>query len=294
LAEPSFVVDGVRLPARKADAGLHIVATPIGNLGDITLRALAVLAGADAIAAEDTRHTGRLLAHFGIETPLVRYDEHAAAARRPALLERLSRGEAVALVSDAGTPLVSDPGYRLVTEALEAGHSVHAVPGVNAPVAALSVAGLPTDAFYFAGFLPQKAKARQARIGEISRVPGTLVLFESPHRLAAALADLAEGLGDRPGAVARELTKRYETVERGTLSELAGRFAGTEPKGEIVVLVGPPPKATETDAAELDAMLAEALARLPASAAAADVARATGGNRRDLYRRALALKGGAG
>jgi len=290
--EANYRIDGVLMRAPKAAPGLHVVATPIGNLGDVTLRALRTLAGADAVAAEDTRHTGRLLAHFAIDVPLLRYDEHGAAAQRPLILERLAAGEAIALVSDAGTPLVSDPGYRLVREAREAGHRVHAVPGPSAPVAALSVAGLPTDAFFFAGFLPQKSAARRARIAELAAVPGTLVFFEAPHRLGPALADLAEVLGDRPAAVARELTKRFETVDRATLSELAERHSGGETKGEIVLLVAPPEKADALDEGEVDALLSRALLTMPASAAAADVAKATGANRRELYRRALALKGG--
>jgi len=287
----TFRIDGTVLTAEPAAPGLHVVATPIGNLGDVTLRALRTLAGADAVCAEDTRHTGRLLAHFGIDVPLLRYDEHGAAARRPGLLERLAAGEALALVSDAGTPLVSDPGYRLVKEAREADIAVHAVPGASAPVAALSVAGLATDSFFFAGFLPQKSAARRARIAELAAVPGTLVFFEAPHRLEAALADLADILGDRPAAVARELTKRFETVDVAPLSELAVRHAG-ETKGEIVLLVGPPEKAVAADEGEVDALLARALETMPAAAAAADVAKATGVSRRELYRRALAMKGG--
>lgn len=291
MSERSYTIDGVTFPASKAAAGLHVVATPIGNLGDITLRALKTLAGVDAVAAEDTRHSGQLLAHFGIRVPLVRYDEHGATAQRPRLLARLGAGEAVALVSDAGTPLVSDPGYRLVAEAREAGFAVHAVPGPSAPVAALSVAGLPTDAFFFAGFLPPKAAARRTRIAELAALPGTLAIFEAPHRLADALAALAEGLGDRPAAVARELTKRFETVVRGTLPELAARFAAEEARGEIVILVAPPTDAPAASAGEVDALLADALSRLTVSAAAGEVAKATGANRRELYRRALELKG---
>lgn len=292
MKEATFRIDGALMRAPRAAPGLHVVATPIGNLRDVTLRALETLAGANAVAAEDTRHTGRLLAHYGIDVPLLRYDEHGAAAQRPVLLARLAAGEAIALVSDAGTPLVSDPGYRLVKEAREAGHAVHVVPGPSAPVAALSVAGLPTDAFFFAGFLPQKAVARRTRIGELAAVPGTLVFFEAPHRLGPALADLAEVLGDRPAAVARELTKRFETVDRGTLSELAARHAAGETKGEIVLLVAPPERAAAMDEGEVDALLARALETMPASAAAADVAKATGANRRELYRRALAIRGG--
>lgn len=292
MAQRSFSVEGTRFPVEPAAPGLHVVATPIGNLGDITLRALRTLAGADCVAAEDTRHTGRLLSHFDIATTLVRYDEHGAERQRPKLLARLAAGEAVALVSDAGTPLISDPGYKLVAEARAEGHPVHAVPGPSAPVAALSVAGLPSDAFCFAGFLPPKEAARRSRIAELAQVPATLLLFEAPHRIGEALADLAAGLGDRPAAVARELTKRFETVDRGTLAELADRYGAGETKGEIVIVIGPPAHGGSYDEAEVEAMLRAALEHLPVSAAAADVARATGRNRRDLYRRALALKDG--
>ncbi len=289
MPDRSYLVEGARLAAPAAAPGLHIVATPIGNLGDITLRALRVLAGADHVAAEDTRHTGRLLAHFGIEVPLMRYDEHRAAAQRPKILAALEEGRSVALVSDAGTPLISDPGFRLVAEVRAAGHTVHAVPGPSAVVAALSVAGLPTDAFFFAGFLPPKSAARRGRIAALAAVPGTLAFYEAPHRLAATLADLSDVLGDRPAAVARELTKRYETVETGTLPELAARYADDDTKGEIVVLVGPPGDTVADEDAARD-LLVEALRTMPTGAAAAEVAKRTGLNRRDLYTLAIALK----
>ncbi|WMS44818.1 16S rRNA (cytidine(1402)-2'-O)-methyltransferase [Acuticoccus sp. MNP-M23] len=292
MPDPSFLLDGVRLAATKADPGLHIVATPIGNLGDISVRALKTLAGADHIAVEDTRHTGRLLTHFGIETPMMRYDEHSAAAQRPRILAVLADGGSVALVSDAGTPLISDPGYKLVSEARAAGARVHAVPGASAVVAALSVAGLPTDAFMFAGFLPPKTAARRNRIEALATVPATLAFYEAPHRLGAALADLSEVLGPRDAIVARELTKRFETVDNGTLADLAARYGETDVKGEIVILVGPPGEVV-VDEAEAETLLGEALTRLPASAAAAEVAKVTGRNRRELYRLAMALKGGA-
>ena len=290
MARRTFVVDGVSFSVDAASPGLHIVATPIGNLGDITVRALKTLAGADMVAAEDTRHTGRLLQHFGIEAHLVRYDEHGAAAQRPRLLADLAEGRSVALVSDAGTPLISDPGYRLVREAREAGAAVHAVPGPAAPMAAASVAGLPTDSLLFAGFLPARQTGRIERIRELMTVPATLVFFEAPHRLAEALADLAAVLGPREAAVARELTKRFETVERAPLPDLAARYAAEPAKGEIVILVTPPAATGPLDEAEVDALLAAAIEKLPVSAAAADVAKATGLNRRDLYKRALALK----
>lgn len=290
MPDRSFLVDGVRLDAPAAPPGLHIVATPIGNLGDITLRALRTLAGADHVAAEDTRHTGRLLAHFGIGAPLMRYDEHRAAQQRPKILAALEAGASVALVSDAGTPLISDPGYKLVAEVREAGHTVHTVPGPSAVIAALAVAGLPTDAFFFGGFLPPKSAARRTRIEALAKVPATLAFYEAPHRLAAALADLRAVLGDRPAAVARELTKRFETVDAATLGKLAERYGAEETKGEIVLLVGPPGEEAVASEDEARALLAEALTRMPTSAAAADVAKRTGLPRRELYAIAMALK----
>lgn len=289
MGEGCAQIAGVELPATRLEPGLYVVATPIGNLADITLRALTTLAAADAIAAEDTRHTGRLLQHYAITTPMVRYDEHGAAEQRPKLIARLAAGEAVALVSDAGTPLISDPGYRLVREAREAGSKVHVVPGPSAPLAALSVAGLPTDTFTFAGFLPAKAGARDNRIAELAAAPGTLALFEAPHRLGATLAALAAHLGAREAAVARELTKRFETVDVAPLPELAERYANTPTKGEIVILVAAGEGAVLGDR-EVEAMLADALQRLPVSAAAGEVARATGRDRRTLYQQALTLK----
>lgn len=292
MPDRSFVVDGVRLAAPAAPPGLHIVATPIGNLGDITLRALKTLAGADRVAAEDTRHSGRLLAHFGIDVPMLRYDEHRAAAQRPKILAALAEGAAIALVSDAGTPLISDPGFRLVAEVRAAGHAVHAIPGPSAVIAALSVAGLPTDAFFFGGFLPAKAAARRTRLEALAAVPATLAFYEAPHRLAETLAAMHAALGPRPAAVARELTKRFETVVDGPLDDLATRFAAEETKGEIVILVAPPDDAPMSEA-DARTLLAEALTRMPASAAAAEVARRTGLARRDLYAIAMALKADA-
>lgn len=269
--------------------GLYVVATPIGNLRDITLRALDVLAAADLVLAEDTRVTGKLLSAFGLSAKLERYDEHGAERTRPRALAALAEGKRVALVSDAGTPLVSDPGYRLVREAAEAGHLVIPIPGASALLAGLSVAGLPTDRFLFAGFPPPKSAARRTFLAELAGVRATLVFFEGGSRLAASLADMAAVLGDREAAVCRELTKLYETVVRGRLSVLAAdpRFAA--PKGELVVLVGPG-RETEATAADADAALAEALTRLKPADAAGEVARALGLSRRDLYRRALELK----
>jgi 16S rRNA (cytidine1402-2'-O)-methyltransferase len=239
-------------------AGLYLVATPIGNLGDITLRALATLARADLIYCEDTRHSGTLLAHFAIGRPTRPYHEHNAQRERPRILAELAAGKIVALVSDAGTPLVSDPGYKLVREALAAGHRVVSLPGPSAPLAALTSTGLATDTFLFAGFLPARQGARRARLAELAAVPATLVLFEAPQRLSESLSDIAEVLGAREAAVARELTKLHEEVRRGTLADLALWAAEARPKGEMVVLVGPPVPPAVTDeaiAAKLTPML---------------------------------------
>jgi 16S rRNA (cytidine1402-2'-O)-methyltransferase len=288
----AFVALGMRAEAESIAPGLHVVATPIGNLRDITLRGIATLAAADAVIAEDTRVSHNLLAHYGVTTPLIAYHEHNAAAVRPHLLARLAQGAALALISDAGTPLVSDPGYKLVVEALAAGIAVTSVPGPSAVLAALVVAGLPTDRFFFEGFLPPKSAARRARINELAFVPATLVFFESPRRLAETLADLAAELGDRPAAVARELTKVYETTRRGTLVELVEYFGATaQPKGEIVVLVGPPAAAAPIAEAELDRLLEGALETLSVKDAAAAISARTGAPRRQVYARALTLAG---
>jgi len=266
------------------------VATPIGNLRDITLRALDVLSGCDLLLAEDTRVTGKLLAAYGLSKTMQRYDEHAAERARPRIMAALAAGQRVALVSDAGTPLVSDPGYRLVREVVAAGHAVIPIPGPSAALAALTLAGLPTDRFLFAGFSPPKGGARRTFLSEFAAVQATLIFFESGPRLRASLEDMATVFGgDREAAVTRELTKLYETAVRGTLAELAADERLDSPKGEIVVLVGPgeAKAATEDDA---DAALAEALTRLAPGEAASEVAKALGLNRRDLYRRALALK----
>ena len=287
----SFAVEARAFTAPALAPGLYIVATPIGHLGDVTLRALSTLASADLIACEDTRVTRVLLERYGIRTPTIAYHEHNAGRQRPRLMAELIAGRSVALVSDAGTPLISDPGYRLVAEVTALGLPVIPIPGASALLAALVVAGLPTDTVLFSGFLPQKGGPRRRRIETLGLVPATLVLYESPHRVAETLADLAAILGaDRPAVVARELTKLYETVVRAPLGELAERFAGAPPKGEIVLVVGPPPE-RETSEADADQLLVAALATMPASAAAGDVARATGLDRRELYRRALELKG---
>lgn len=287
----SVLVAGQRLVVPRAAPGLHVVSTPIGNLDDVTLRALKVLAGADLVACEDTRVTGRLLERYAIDAMLVPYHEHNAALQRPKLLARLAEGQAVALVSDAGTPLVSDPGYRLVEEATRAGHQVTPVPGASAALAALVVAGLPTDRFLFDGFLPPKQAGRRARLSELARIPASLVLFETGPRLAESLADMADILGARPAAICRELTKLHETVSRGTLPTLAADTVGTEPKGEIVVVVGPPLEAPKPTAADLDTALTGALTRLSLKDATAEVADALGLPKRTVYARALELRG---
>ncbi len=287
----TYTALGLRAEAEPLSPGLHVVATPIGNLRDISLRALSTLAAADAVLAEDTRVTKFLLAHYGIATPLVAYHEHNAAAVRPHLLARLKEGAALALVSDAGTPLVSDPGFKLVADAAAQGTKVIAVPGASAVLAALVVAGLPTDRFFFEGFLPSKSGARRQRIGELAAIPGTLVFFESPRRLAETLNDLAIVLGRRDAAIARELTKHFETVRRGTLRSLADQLAAEDtPKGEIVLLVGPPgPDDPETGAADLDTRLLEAMKKHSVKDAASVVAAEIGLPRRRVYARAIVL-----
>lgn len=275
---------------------LHVVATPIGHRDDLSPRARAVLAGVALVAAEDTRHTGRLLAAFGIDVPLVSLHEHNERARVPDLLARLRAGAAVALVSDAGTPGISDPGYPLVAAAHDAGIPVVAVPGPSALAAALSVAGQPTDRFVFEGFLPARAKARRDRLRALAREPRTLVVYESAHRIAAALADLAAAFGaGRPATLARELTKAFETVRRATLGELAAWVAAErdQRRGEIVlVIAGAPAPAAGADGPDLEAVLDALLAELPPARAAAVAARLTGVTRRAAYRAALARGGG--
>jgi 16S rRNA (cytidine1402-2'-O)-methyltransferase len=278
------VIDAPRLAP-----GLHIVATPIGNLGDVTLRALAALAGADLIACEDTRVTRKLLDRYAIETPLTPYHDHNAAKARPMLLRRLAEGAAIALVSDAGTPLVSDPGFKLVREAREAGHDVTTAPGASALLAALTIAGLPTDQFLFAGFLPPRQAARRARIAELARIPATIVLFETGPRVAATLADLAAGLGQREAALCRELTKLHEEVRRGDLAALAQSCEAGEVRGEIVLVIAPPSAAEQPSAEEAEILLRAALSRTSLKDAVAEVADATGLPRRELYQRALSL-----
>jgi 16S rRNA (cytidine1402-2'-O)-methyltransferase len=284
-----YVLDGHQTDVAPLAAGLHIVATPIGNLGDITLRALAALAGADLIACEDTRVTRKLLDRYAIATPLTPYHDHNAAQARPALLRRLADGAAIALVSDAGTPLISDPGFKLVRAAHDAGYAVTTLPGASSLLAALAVAGLPTDQFLFAGFLPPKATARRSRIAELGRIPATLVLFETGPRLTATLTDLAAGLGPREATVCRELTKLHEEVRRGDLETLAQNCAGSELRGEIVLVIGPPQAPVEVSLSDADALLRQALRRVSLKDAVGEVAEATGLPRRELYQRALKL-----
>jgi 16S rRNA (cytidine1402-2'-O)-methyltransferase len=290
----SYTAFGLRAEAERIEPGLHLVATPIGNLKDVSFRALSTLAAADAVVAEDTRVTKTLLAHYGISTPLIAYHEHNARVIRPHLLARLEAGAKLALVSDAGTPLVSDPGFRLVQEALEKGVHVTSVPGPSAVLAALVVAGLPTDRFFFEGFLPHKSGPRRARLAELAPIPGTLVFFESPRRLAETLADCAAILGKRDAAIARELTKMFESVRRGALDDLAATLAEEEPpRGEIVLLVAPPgADAAQTAAADLDAKIEEALTAHSVKDAASVVSAATGQPRRQVYARALELAAG--
>jgi len=288
----SFAIGGALLPAAALSPGLYVVATPIGNLGDVTLRALATLAGADCILAEDTRVSRALLARYGVETPLSPYHEHNAAEARPRALKRIAEGQALALISDAGTPLISDPGYKLVAEAIAEGFAVTVAPGPSAALAALCVAGLPTDRFYFEGFLPPRRPARRERLNALAAVPGTLVFYEAPGRLAETLADLALELGDRPAAVARELTKLHEEVRRGSLEALATEYsAGEPPRGEIVIVVGAAEERPAISEDALDREIADELRRLSVRDAAAAVAARHGLPRRQVYARALALAG---
>ena len=269
--------------------GLYIVATPIGNLGDLSPRAAHILANAAVVAVEDSRVTAGLLRHIGVKRPMTPYHDHNAEHVRPGLIARMGT-EAVALVSDAGTPLISDPGYKLVRDARAAGHLVVTIPGPCAAIAALTLAGLPTDRFLYCGFLPPKAQARATAIAEIGAVRATLVLYESGPRLGATLAALAEGLGDREAAVTREITKRFEEAVTGTLSMLAARYADAPPRGEIVIVVAPPGEPEAASAEDADTALAEALTRLSTGQAASEVAKRLGVDRKELYARALAMK----
>ncbi|RXD03693.1 16S rRNA (cytidine(1402)-2'-O)-methyltransferase [Sphingomonas sp. UV9] len=276
-------------PETLLDPGLYIVATPIGNLGDLSPRAADILRRADVIAVEDSRVTAGLLRHVGTKTPMVPYHDHSAEGVRPALIARMAT-QAVALVSDAGTPLISDPGFKLVRDARAAGHLVVTIPGPCAAVAALTLAGLPTDRFLFVGFLPSKMHARAEAIAEVATIRATLVMYESGPRLGACLAALLEGLGDREAAVTREISKKFEEAVTGTLSTLADRYADAPPRGEIVIVVAPPGEAPPASAEDGDAALVEALTRLSTGQAASEVAKKLGLDRKALYARALELK----
>ncbi len=278
-------------PASRPGPGLPLVAPPIGTLGDITLRALETLREVDLIACEDTRTTGVLLARHGISTRTTPYHEHNAERVRPGLIEKLAAGRRIALVSDAGTPLVSDPGYKLVCAAIEAGVAVSTCPGPSAVLAALTLSGLPSDRFFFAGFLPARGAARRTALAELAPIKATLIALEAPHRLSESLADMARVLGPRPAAVARELTKRFEEVRRGGLDELAAYYeeAGA-PRGELVVVIGPPGEANAAPSDEaIDARLRTLLETSRVREAAAQLAAETGLKRRELYARALKL-----
>src|SRR5262244_591767 len=288
--ERTFSVGGHVLTAPTAVAGLHLVATPIGNLGDITLRALETLAGVEVIACEDTRITRRLTERYGIAAELIAYHEHNAATARPKILERLAQGASVALVSDAGTPLISDPGFKLVREACAAGHSVIAVPGASSVLTALSVAALPTDRFFFEGFLPSKQTARRARLAELARIEATLVVFESGNRVQDTLADLADIMGAREAAICRELTKLHEEVSRAPVAELARGAHELETRGEFVLVIGPPAAGAKVMAEqELDDVLRSSLKRDSVKDAVAHAVEVSGRPRREVYARALEL-----
>ncbi|WP_425444014.1 16S rRNA (cytidine(1402)-2'-O)-methyltransferase [Thalassospira alkalitolerans] len=273
-------------------SGLYLVATPIGNLGDITFRALDILKRADIILCEDTRTSGKLLSRYGVKTKRIAYHEHNAAKMRPEIMDRLAKGQGLALISDAGTPLINDPGYKLVRDCKAEGFMVTAAPGASSPIVALILSGLPSDHFFYAGFLPPKTSARKKELARFAPIPGTLIFLESPKRLASSLADMAEMLGDaREAAVTRELTKMFEEVRTDTLGNLAAHYAEQgAPKGEVVVIVGPAPENnTEPDADDIDARLTELLKTLRTKEAADQLAKETGLKKRDLYNRALEL-----
>ncbi|RWB01439.1 MAG: 16S rRNA (cytidine(1402)-2'-O)-methyltransferase [Mesorhizobium sp.] len=287
----SYVVGQTEIAARPLEPALYLVATPIGNLADITLRALETLAAADIVACEDTRVSRVLLDRYGIRRRTTAYHEHNAGEAGPKLISALQAGQSVALISDAGTPLVSDPGYRLVGEALDHGIRVVPIPGPSAPLAALTASGLPSDAFLFAGFLPVKSGQRLTRLEALKAVPATLIFFESPRRLADSLAGMVEALGgERKAAIGRELTKTFEEMRTGTLQALADHYAAADtPKGEIVVCVGPA-EARVDEPEDIDRLLLSLAAEMPASKAAAEAAKMTGGQKQALYRRLLDLR----
>ena len=285
-----YAVNGAAFAAPRLAPGLYLVATPIGNLGDITIRALETLAGADLIACEDTRITRKLLDRFAIATPLTPYHDHNAATARPRLLEKLGAGAAIALVSDAGTPLISDPGFKLVRDASQSGIAVTALPGASAVLSALCVAGLPTDRFFFEGFLPSKAAARRSRITELAKIDATVVLFESGTRIADALQDLSAGLGEREVAICREMTKLHEEILRGRLADLSRNADSLETRGEFVVVIAPPAQAEAVMSdAELDEALSAALSVRSVKDAVAEIAAISGRGKREVYARALEL-----
>jgi 16S rRNA (cytidine1402-2'-O)-methyltransferase len=287
-----FVVSGHAIPAAPIAPGLHLVATPIGNLADITVRALSTLAGADLVYCEDTRMSRRLLERYAIKVPVKAYHEHNAQKLRPIILDQLKDGARLALVSDAGMPLISDPGYKLVRSCVEEKLPVHVVPGPSAPLMALVLSGLPSDRFTFAGFLPNRSQARRTMLAGLAGHGATLIFFETAPRIASSLADIAEVLGDPPVALGRELTKFHEEVLRGRASEVAAEIAARGGvKGEITLVVAPREPAGETDEAGIEEALAAALAEMSPGKAASLLARQFGRPRRELYRRALALKG---
>ena len=294
-AEPvarTFAVGGQILTAPRARPGLHLVATPIGNLGDITLRALETLAGVDIIACEDTRITRRLTERYAIAGLLKPYHEHNAAQARPKILEQLAQGCSIALVSDAGTPLISDPGFKLVREVCAAGHSVTALPGPSSVLAALSVAALPTDRFFFEGFLPPREAARRTRLAELSRIDATLVMFESGSRVQATLADLADVMGARDAAICREMTKLHADIRRSPIAELARTADALETRGEFVLVIGPPAADAQIMAKDqLDDLLRRQLADHSVKDAVAHAVELSGRPRREIYARALELAG---
>jgi 16S rRNA (cytidine1402-2'-O)-methyltransferase len=294
-AKPTYIIGAHRFEAEPLAPGLHVVATPIGNLGDITIRALATLAAANTILCEDTRTSGKLMERFAIKTKLAPYHEHNAQKVRPEILERLSQGAAIALISDAGMPLVSDPGYRLVKEAAALGIAVTVCPGPSAVLTGLALSGLPTDRFLFAGFVPQKQGERKRLFAEFARLKATLIFFESPHRIVETLHDLGAALPGRSVAVTRELTKLHEEVLRGTAEEIAAQLESrASVKGEITLLVGPPGEEEAVSEEDLDAAIRQALSVMPASKAASELAKRFNLNRAGVYQRILAAKDGDG
>ena len=286
----TFLIGGHALNAPKSVPGLHLVATPIGNLGDITLRALETLAGVDIIACEDTRITRRLVERYGISAELKPYHEHNAVLARPKILQRLAQGASIALVSDAGTPLISDPGFKLVREVSAAGHAVIAIPGASSVLTALSVAALPTDRFFFEGFLPARQVSRRTRLSELARIDATLVMFESGNRVQETLVDLADIMAGRDAAICRELTKLHEEITRAPVAELAKAADTLETRGEFVLVVGPPrADADVMTQHDLDELLRSSLARDSVKDSVAHAVELSGRPRREVYARALEL-----